>query len=99
MCVGVCACPVAESCLTLCGPLDLAHQALLSIAFPRQEYQSGLPFLPLGDLSNPSPVSPELQVDSISLSHRGNQILRILKTNMVWSIHAAAIKYHRPGGL
>ena len=34
--------------------------APLSIGFPRQEYWSGLPFPPLGDLPNPGikPVSP-----------------------------------------
>ena len=31
----------------------VAHQALLSMEFPRQEYWSGLPFLSPGDLSNP----------------------------------------------
>ena len=40
-----------------------AHQAPLSMGFSRQEYASGLPFLPAGDLPNPgielaSPVSP-----------------------------------------
>ena len=31
----------------------IIHQAPLSIGFSRQEYWSGLPFLPLGDLPNP----------------------------------------------
>ena len=31
----------------------VAHQAPLSIGFPRQEYWSGLPFPTLGDLPNP----------------------------------------------
>jgi len=35
---------VLQSCLTLCDPMNLACQALLSIAFSRQEYWSGLPF-------------------------------------------------------
>ena len=47
-----------------------AHQALLSLGFSRQEYQSGLPFPPPGDLPHPeteatSPVSPALPVDSL----------------------------------
>ena len=29
---------------TLCDPMDVAHQAPLSLGFPRQEYWSGLPF-------------------------------------------------------
>ena len=41
----------------------VAHQAPLSMEFPRQEYWSGWPFPPPGDLPNPgveptSPVSP-----------------------------------------
>ena len=64
-----------QSCPTLCNPMDLAPQAPLSVGFPRQENWSGLPFLPPGDLSNPSikPTSPEvpaLQVDFLPLSHQ-----------------------------
>ena len=52
------------------------HQALLSMGFSRQEYWSGLPFPPLGDLSDPgikvlSPESPALQADSLLLSNQG----------------------------
>ena len=35
---------VAESCPTLVTPWTVAHQAPLSMGFPRQEYWSGLPF-------------------------------------------------------
>jgi len=43
----------------------VAHKALLSMGFYRQEYSSGLPLPPPGDLPNPgmeprSPVSPAL---------------------------------------
>ena len=46
-------------------PWTAACQAVLSMGFPRQEYWSGLPFPPLGDLLNPgikpqSLVSPAL---------------------------------------
>ena len=34
-------------------PWTTAHQAPLSMEFPRQEYWSGLPFPPPGDLPNP----------------------------------------------
>ena len=34
-------------------PWCVAHQAPLSVRFPRQEYWSGLPFPPPGDLPNP----------------------------------------------
>ena len=33
-----------QSCLTLCDPMEAAHQAPLSTGFSRQEYWSGLPF-------------------------------------------------------
>ena len=44
-------------------PWTVACQAPLSMGFSRQEYWSGLPFPPLGDLLNPgteptSPASP-----------------------------------------
>ena len=44
----------------------VAHQAPLSMGFSRQEYWSGLPFLPPGDLPEPGikPESPALQEDS-----------------------------------
>ena len=56
----MCACLVAKSCLTLYAPLTVALQTLLSMKFPRQEYWSGLPFPPPGDLPHPGmePLSP-----------------------------------------
>ena len=51
-----------QPCLTLCDTTELAHQAPLSIGFPKQEYWSGLPFPPPGDLPDPGIecVSPSL---------------------------------------
>ena len=51
-------------------PWTVVHQAPPSMGFPRQEYWSGLPFPPPGDLANPrikraSLVSPTLQADSL----------------------------------
>ena len=42
-------------------PWTVAHQAPLSMGFPRQEYWSGLPFPSPGDLTEPGikPESPE----------------------------------------
>ena len=51
------------SCVTLCAtPWTVMHQAPWSMGFSRQEYWSGLPFPPPGDLPNPGiePVSPAL---------------------------------------
>ena len=38
------------SCVWLCNPMDVARQAPLSMGFSRQEYWSGLPCPPPGDL-------------------------------------------------
>ena len=55
----------------------IAHQATLSMGFFRQEYSSGLPFPPPGDLPDPgieptSPVAPALQTYSLLPSHWGS---------------------------
>ena len=59
---------VAQSCLTLCNPTTVAHQAPLSMGFSRQEYWSGLPFPSPGDLPNPGikPGSPVLQAEALT---------------------------------
>ena len=49
--VHVCVC--TQLCPTLCNPMDCSPQAPLSMAFPRWEYWSGLPFPSLADLPNP----------------------------------------------
>ena len=49
----VCVCAQLFSCVWLCNPMTVAHQALLSMGLPKQEYWSGLPFYPPGDLPNP----------------------------------------------
>ena len=48
-------------------PWTAARQAPLSMEFPRQEYWSGLPCPPPGDLPDPGIEleSPTLQVDSL----------------------------------
>ena len=70
--------------LTLCDPLDqtIACQSPLSMGFLRQEYWSGLPRPPPGDLPDPGikPTSPTLQVDSLPLSHQGSPLTIVLGT-------------------
>ena len=72
------------SCVQLCVTLwPVAHQALLSMGLSRQEYQSGLPCPPPGDLPDPgikpaSPVSPELAG-------------RFFTTNTTWEAHSEMI--------
>ena len=58
-------------------PWIAAHQAPLSMGFSRQEYWSGLPCPPPGDLPSPGiklvfPASPALPVDFLPLSHQGS---------------------------
>ena len=57
----------AKSCPTLATLWTAAHQAPLSMGFPRQEYWNGLPFPFSGDLLDPGiePTYPALQVDSL----------------------------------
>ena len=56
--------------------MTVAHQAALSMGFPRQESWSGLPFSSPEDLLDPGikPAAPALQADSSLLSHLGSYI-------------------------
>ena len=58
---------VATSCPTLATPWTVAHQAPLSMGFPRQEYGGGLPSPSPRDLPHPGikPRSPAVQADSL----------------------------------
>ena len=67
--------------MTLCDPWTAVHQAFLSIELSWQEYWSGLPFPPPGDL--PKPGSKLLllqilhwQVDSLPLRLSGQTSIR-----------------------
>ena len=58
--------------------------------FSRQEYQSGLPFLPPGDLPHPgiearSPVSPALQMDSLPTKPFGKLQQIIFETSFLFT--------------
>ena len=61
------------------APWAVARRAPLSMGFSRQEHWCGLPCPPSGDLPDPgiqppklTPASPELQADSLLLSHLGS---------------------------
>ena len=100
MCVCVCVCvhkrtctlslSVASNSLQSC---ELSpHQAPQSIELPRQGYWSGLPFPTPEDLpdSGIKPASPELQADSLLLSHLRRDLVLILilqMTNKETSVH------------
>ena len=62
-----------QLCLTLFDPIDCSQLGSSVHGFSRQEYWSGLPLPPPGDLPNPGikPVSPALQVDSLPLAPPG----------------------------
>ena len=60
-------------------------QALLFTGFSRQEYWSGFPFLPPGDLLNPGvePASPTLEADSSPLSYQESPYVCVYVFNFV----------------
>ena len=61
----------------------IARQAPLSVGSTRQEYWSGLPFLPPRDLPNPGikPRSPALQVDSLPSEPPGESAIPLFPSN------------------
>ena len=65
------------------SPWTVTHQAPLSKGFFRQEYWSGLPFPPPGDLPNPGN-------EPASLSSPARQILYHLAT---WETHRSSYGY------
>ena len=82
------------SCVWLIAALwTVARQAALSMEFSRQEYWSGWPCLPPGDLPDPgikhqSTASPALQADSLPLNHWGSLIGGWLFSNLFESVNA-----------
>ena len=66
------------SCVQIfCDPMDCSPPASSVQGFSRQEYWSGSPFSPSGDLPYPgmesvSLMSPASQADSLALSHLGS---------------------------
>ena len=76
-------------------PWTIAHQAPLSMGFPRQDYWSGLPFLSPGDLPDPGiePMSSALQADFfLPLSHLGSMKALDINYNMKDNFHKM-VKY------
>ena len=77
-------------------PLIVARQAPLSMEFSRQEYWSGLPCPPLGDLPNPGLNLGPLHCRQIldCVSHQGNQWIHIIDIipvisgiALLWALH------------
>ena len=68
-------------------PWTIAHQAPLSMGFPRQEFWGGLPFPSAGDLPGPGikPPSPELAGAFFATEPHGTPICSfILSTTIYW---------------
>ena len=65
----------------LVTPRTVAHQAPLSMGFSRQEYWSGLPCPPPGNLPNPEikPRSPALQADSLPSEPPGKKLITCIR--------------------
>ena len=66
------------SCVRLfVTPWTVAHQALASVGFSRQEYWSGLPFPSPEDLPDPGiePRSPTLQADALLSEPPGKSLI------------------------
>ena len=70
-------CSIAQSCLTLHDPWTVARQGRLSLGFSRQEYWSGLPFPPPGDLFDPGIecMSPAFSGGFFTIEPRGKLVV------------------------
>ena len=82
-----CVCVCVFSCVWLFeAQWIIAHQAPLSLGFPRQEYWSRLPFPPSGDLPDPG-IQPCQQANSSLLSHQHTHLVDIqifVEQKSVW---------------
>ena len=81
----MCACFLScfKIVLLFMTPWTVAHQVPLSMGFSRQEYQSGLPCPPPGDLPDPGselvfPVSPALWADSFTVEYLTPNRMRMI---------------------
>ena len=72
-----------QSCLTLRDPWTVVHQAPLSMKFSRQEYWSGLPCSPPGDLPDPG-IEPSSFMSPVLPG-------RVFTTSATWEIIVYAI--------
>ena len=55
---------VTQSCPTLCDPINCSPPGFLSMGLPKQEYWSGLPYPPPGDLPDPGIEPASLAIAS-----------------------------------
>ena len=83
---------VAQSCSTLCEPLDCSPPGSSVHGILRQEFWSELPFPSPGDLPNPGiePRSPAFQADTLPSELKGLQAIK-----WTWPIKAILTVLHR----
>ena len=84
----MCMCMHAHSCLPLCDPMECSLLGS-SVEFSRQEYWSGLPFLPPGGLLNPvtefKPLgTPTLAGGFFTTAPPGKPNIRYICLNVVY---------------
>ena len=82
-----------QSCPTLCNSVGSSLPDASVCGVSRQEYWSGLPCSPPGDLPNPGikPRSPALQADSLPLSYLGSPVSGIQQSNSDIHIHISIL--------
>ena len=94
-----CMCPYLVTQLGLLETLwTVAHQAPLSLGLSRQEYWSGLPLPPPGDLPNPgikpaSPVSSALQAVSLLTRNKNSRTSLAVQWLRPWASIAVAMDW------
>ena len=82
----------AQSCLTLCNPMDCSPLGSSVHVFSRQEYWSGLPFPAPGDIPNPrvecvSPVFPALAGKFFATVPPGRPLNPVSPPSTQWAHH------------
>ena len=81
-----------QSRLALCDPVDLAHQAPLSMRFSRQEHWSGMQCVPPGGLSNPG-IKPSLMSPVLT----GRFFVTSATWEAPWVNYLSTITHSEPG--
>ena len=92
MCMCVCVLSCFRHVQLFAALWTVACQAPLSMGFSRQEYWSGLPYPPPGDLSHPGieptfPVTSAVQADSLTTKLPGQPLL--MHTQLLFSVSFA----------
>ena len=79
-----------------CDPMTVAHQALLTMEFSRQEYWSEGPFPTPGDLPNPGIQPVDWQVDSLPLVPPESLSVQFSRSVVSDSLRPHGLQHARP---